>query len=369
MNSLTVVDIRVFNLNSFMLRIINSGIYLEKISYNKNILRCKMYTDDVAKLQKYYKLTIVKSLNFTTIVSAIKRNLLPLISALLGLLLFLILISITVEVNIMSQNDELNKRLAKSLEEQGIKRFSFKKNINELTKIKKQLEEQYIQEIEWLEIKENGMQYIVTLEERKIATPNTEEAYCNVYATTDGIVTRIIARKGNVIASENKYVRAGDILISGDITLNEETKSQVCAKATVFGEVWYKVNLTVPKTYKEKHYTGKNQYNLLFSSGRNDYKIFKSRHKDYDVSTKELISILGKKIILTKEKEYTYTTKNYTEEELNNTVDEIITEKVNLSLAKGEKILYKNILKKSEFDSTIDIEVFVTVEKILGSNE
>ena len=227
MNSLTVVDIRVFNLNGFMLRIINSGIYLEKISYNKNILRCKMYTDDVAKLQKYYKLTIVKSLNFTTIVSAIKRNLLPLISALIGLLLFLILISITVEVNIMSQNDELNKRLAKSLEEQGIKRFSFKKNINELTKIKKQLEEQYIQEIEWLEIKENGMQYIVTLEERKIATPNTEEAYCNVYATTDGIVTRIIARKGNVIASENKYVRAGDILRSDILLFDKKDLEEI----------------------------------------------------------------------------------------------------------------------------------------------
>ena len=38
MNSLTVVDIRVFNLNSFMLRIINSGIYLEKISYNSNYI-------------------------------------------------------------------------------------------------------------------------------------------------------------------------------------------------------------------------------------------------------------------------------------------------------------------------------------------
>ena len=100
--------------------------------------------------------------------------------------------------------------------------------------------------------------------------------------------------------------------------------------------------------------------------GRNDYKIFRSKYKNYDEDTKEIISILGKKLLKTKEREYIFQDKYYEEEEINRKIDEILANKVNLKKNQGEEILYKNILKKTEFDSTIEIEVFVTALAILS---
>jgi len=369
MNKYIIVDIRLYNLNRFLLDAIQKGITIERISYSKNILRCRIKENDLNKISKYYKIKIVKSINKETIFLFIKNNLLLMSSILFGMVLFFFFSSLIIQVDILSTNEELKKNLLKSLDNLEIRRLTFKKSKNKINAIKKRIEDEYKNEIEWLEIKENGMTYEVLLEERKLALPNKEENYCHVTAQRDGLVTKIIARKGNVVVHENSYVREGDTLISGDITFNDEIKSTVCARGTVYGEVWYSVKLTIPKKYEQKNYTGKSKYNLILDSGRNDYKIFRSRFKNYESERKTLISLLGKKIILEKEKEYTYKELFYTEEELTKKIDEIIIEKINLSLEKKERILYKNILKKEEFDSTIDIEIFVTVEKILGSNE
>ena len=43
--------------------------------------------------------------------------------------------------------------------------------------------------------------------------------------------------------------------------------------------------MSLPKTYQEKIYTDKYRYNLELSHNK-DYKIFKSRLKDYDTKRK-----------------------------------------------------------------------------------
>ena len=210
------------------------------------------------------------------------------------------------------------------------------------------------------------MKYIITLEERKKILPNTKNDRCDVIATKDALVTKVIAQSGVVMVKPNTYVRAGDVLISGEIKYNEEVKNTVCAKGIVYGEVWYDVKMSLPKTYQEKIYTDKYRYNLELSHNK-DYKIFKSRLKDYDTKRKTLISILGFKINLLKEEEIIYLTKEYTEEELDIRIDELIQEKVGLKLKEGEEILYKNVLKKELNHSKIDIDVFVTTNIIISN--
>lgn len=366
MNNLIVVNIRVFNLNSFLMNSIKNNIYIERISYQENILKCKIKREDLIKINKYYKVTIVKSFSFASIIFKIKQNYLTILSIIISMFLFLFFKNIIIDINIVSSNEQLSRKLKKSLENYGIYRLSIKKDNNNLTQIKKKIEVDYKDTIEWLEIKNVGMTYLVTLEERKIIKENTRKDYCNIYATKDGIVKKIIATQGNVLAKENQYIRKGDLLISGDINLNEEIKGKTCAMGTVFGEIWYKASISIPKKYQIKNYTGKTQTNFKIDLGRNDYKIFRSKYKNYDEDTKEIISILGKKLLKTKEREYIFQDKYYEEEEINRKIDEILANKVNLKKNQGEKILYKNILKKTEFDSTIEIEVFVTALAILS---
>lgn len=68
MNNLIVVNIRVFNLNSFLMNSIKNNIYIERISYQENILKCKIKREDLIKINKYYKVTIVKSFSFASII-------------------------------------------------------------------------------------------------------------------------------------------------------------------------------------------------------------------------------------------------------------------------------------------------------------
>ncbi len=366
MNNLIIVNVRVFNLNSFLLNAIKNDIYIERISYKNNILKCKIKNDDLEKINKYYKVTIIKAFNLDSVIFAIKQNYLLILSIIFSCFLFFSFKNIIIKVEIVSNNEELAKKLNKSLEEYGLKRLSFKKDEDSLLTVKEKLEDDYKDSIEWLEIKNIGMTYLITLEERKTNSPETNEGYCNVYASRDGVIKKIIATQGNVLVSENQYIRAGDLLISGDISLNEEIKKQTCAKGVVYGEVWYKASISIPKKYQVKNYTGKTQTNFKLDLGRNDYKILRSKYQNYDEETKEIISILGKKLLKTKEIEYIYQDVYYTDMELEQKVDEIIATKVSLKKDQGEKILYKNILKKTDFDSTIDIEVFVTVLGILS---
>ena len=42
MNNLIIVNIRVFSLDNFLMNAIKNNIYIERISYKKNILKCKI---------------------------------------------------------------------------------------------------------------------------------------------------------------------------------------------------------------------------------------------------------------------------------------------------------------------------------------
>ena len=127
MNNLIVVNIRVFNLNSFLMNSIKNNIYIERISYQENILKCKIKREDLIKINKYYKVTIVKSFSFASIIFKIKQNYLIILSIIISMFLFLFFKNIIIDINIVSSNEQLSRKLKKSLENYGIYRLSKKK--------------------------------------------------------------------------------------------------------------------------------------------------------------------------------------------------------------------------------------------------
>lgn len=366
MNDKILVRIKVYNKEQFYIRILERNISLNNIKYKDKYIICKIKESDYKTLSRYYKIEILKEFNTHELFKHLKKYYLEYLSIILGIILFNLFINTICYVDIRTTNRGLASKISKVLDIYNLKRFTLKKDYNYLVKVKQELLKTYPDELEWVEIKNDGMKYIITLEERKKILPNTKNDRCDVIATKDALVTKVIAQSGVVMVKPNTYVRAGDVLISGEIKYNEEVKNTVCAKGIVYGEVWYDVKMSLPKTYQEKIYTDKYRYNLELSHNK-DYKIFKSRLKDYDTKRKTLISILGFKINLLKEEEIIYLTKEYTEEELDIRIDELIQEKVGLKLKEGEEILYKNVLKKELNHSKIDIDVFVTTNIIISN--
>ena len=143
MNNLIVANIRVFNLNSFLIDSIKNNIYIERISYKKNILKCKISKSDLKKISKYYKVIIIKEYNLKSFIKKIKANYLFVLSIIFSFFLFWVFKNIIIKIEIVSNNEELAKELNKYLENYGLERLSFKKSAASLYIIKQKMENEY----------------------------------------------------------------------------------------------------------------------------------------------------------------------------------------------------------------------------------
>ena len=341
-------------------------IDIEIIDNNKKYIKCKININDLDKVRKLYKIKVIKEYSISNMLKTLISKMYYIILIIIGLFLYIFLTNIIVKVDILSNNKEIVKIISKELENNGIKRLSLKKNYIQLIDIKKSLLNKFNDKLEWLEIENIGMTYIIKLEERKSSQIQKDEGYCNIIAESDGYITRILSDQGVILIKSGDLVHENDILITGQISLNEEIKANICAKGLVYAEKWYNVSIDMPTTVKNKKYTNKVRYNLLFSPDNRDFKIFKSRLKNYDSEKIEIISILGKKLYYVKEYEYINEDVILNEDLLNKRIDELIYEKLELNLGDNEHILNKNVLKKEENDSRIKIEIFVTIERLIS---
>ena len=342
------------------------NINFEILENNTKYIICVINKKDIVKFNKLYKYEIISESNYKSMFKILKNKLYYIILIIVGLLLYSYLTNIIVDVNILSNNKELVKDLSKELDNYDIKRLSLKKDFIKINNIKEEILDKYKEKLEWLEIENIGMTYVIKLEERKTSQKQESEGQCNIVALSDGMITRIISDQGVVLVKNNQMVKEGDILITGQINLNEETKANICAKGLVYAEKWYSVSIDIPNTIKKKKYTNRVRYNLLYSPDNRDYKIFKSRFSNYDSEKIEILSLLNKKIYYVKEYEYINEDIKLDEDTLNKRIDDLIYEKLELNLGDNERILSKNVLKKEENNSRIKIELFVTIERLIS---
>ena len=290
-----------------------------------------------------------------------------------GIVLIVFILSIVlinnyiIKVQIIHENRELKDMLYSSLKEMGIKKNSWKKDYDELQDIKRKILEEFKDKIEWIEIENKGLTYIIRLEERKINPIKEIDEYCNVYAMKDGIIKKAIYESGVFLYEENDFVHKGDILISGDIKNNDEIVNKVCARGRVYAEVWYMVSVNVPIEKEVLTRTGKKRYNIkMISSFYNDY-LFRNRLNDYEEDNKRIFKIFNISLYLSKQYEVSKNKVNYSDDEIQKIALEESKKKIQDKLSFGEEIIYQKVLKKEENNSTMNIEVFVTVLEQIGT--
>lgn len=357
------------NINKFIDKCIKRKIELLNINYvdNDNIIVC-IYKEDLDILKKinyYSEITIYKRLGLSRLFFFCKRNLIYLITIIFCACLMSFLENVIFDVNVIHSNKEIIELVNSELNKNGIKPFTLAKSFKNIEKIKSNIIENNPKTLEWLSITRVGMKYVVRVEERIITNVEETKGYCHVVAKKDGMIKKIISKSGEIVAQVNDYVREGDILISGEIHLYDSVKDNVCAKGDVYAEVWYNVNLSIPLTYKEKDYTGNSRYNFIL----NDKKLFKEKYKYYDEENIYSLDIFGFNLKYYKELEYQYILKKYTVDEAIQEGLKQVDEKIMLKLKDDGEIVLKKILKKTQFNSRIDIEVFVvTLENIASNN-
>ena len=277
-----------------------------------------------------------------------------------------LLSNVVFDIDVEHSKSEIRELVLNDLREFGIEKYHFKVSYEEKEKIIKKILKKETERIEWLEIDSIGTKYIVKVEERIKNEPKIDNKTQHIVAKKDAMILEIYADSGEVRVKKNDYVKKGDILISGFITKDEERKKKTKALGTVYGEVWYQVEISLPKVYKEVKYTKKKKKKIQVNFLSKEFLLFDFKpYKTYEEEKKTLlknrllpIEVSYSTIKETKEIEKRYTGNKGEEEAI-----KLAEKKLKEKLGVNDTVISKNILKKKEKDSKIIIDIFFKVKE------
>lgn len=363
------IRIKTTKKTSTLLKLNKINVNIKNISYENEALVLDILDSDLKRTKKYlisYDIEVIDDTGIYKLKQELKRNMLFIISIIFGVILFLILTNIIVDVNVIHENKELRDLLYDALKERGVSPITFKKSYDDYEAIIEDIKNNYKDKIEWLEIDVDGMIIDVRVEERIINNYEEETGFCHIVASKSGIIKSVSTKKGVSLVSTNDFVSKDEILISGEITFNDEVKNNVCANGEVYAEVWYKVNTEVPLNYEETTKTGKMRYNFMIKNNSEEYVILKSRVESPEIENKLLFKIFNLEFYIQKEYEVKRTKKKYTESEAEAKAKDLIHEKLTIKGNKISDIINEKVLKKSTNNDNLDIDMFIAVNEQIG---
>lgn len=355
------------NINNFLKRLINNNINIEKvipISHKEiDLIINYQDLDKVLKLKTIYNIKIVRYYGKLRIIKRIKKDIFILSSLLISLLLIYTLSNVIFKVEVIHSNKNIIKLVTKELEDNGIKKYKFVKNYQEIEKIKKKILEKNKDTLEWLEIIREGTKYTIRVEERIINNKPKDNKIYNIVASKNAVIKNIYAESGEKIRSINTYVKKGDIIISSDITLPNNEKISKTASGKVQGEVWYNINIEYPYQYHEIKYTGNKKKVLVLNLLNKRISFFDfHKYKTFNRNIKYIFNNSVTPISLTYEDEY--------ETNIINEVYDYDTAREKAIAKAKEKLLEKypnieevtdiKIITEEDKETKISLNLFVT---------
>lgn len=355
------------NINNFLKRLINNNINIEKvipISHKEiDLIINYQDLDKVLKLKTIYNIKIIRYYGKLRIIKRIKKDIFILSSLLISLLLIYTLSNIIFKVEVIHSNKNIIKLVTKELEDNGIKKYKFVKNYQEIEKIKNKILEENKDTLEWLEIIREGTKYTIRVEERIINNKPKDNKIYNIVASKNAVIKNIYAESGEKIRSINTYVKKGDIIISSDITLPNNEKIPKTASGKVQGEVWYNINIEYPYQYHEIKYTGNKKKVLVLNLLNKRISFFDfHKYKTFNRNIKYIFNNNITPISLIYEDEY--------ETNIINEVYDYNTAREKAITKAKEKILEKypnikditdiKIIKEEDKKNKISLNLFVT---------
>lgn len=352
------------NIERFIKRLISLDIELLEIKYIKyNEIIVKIFETDLEQIEQVktiYDIELINYYGLKKYMGIIKKNKLIILTIIFSFGFILYLSNTIFSIDVIHNDKNIRELILNELKENDIKIYSNVKNYKYINKVKQKILNKYKDKIEWLEIENSGTKYIVRLEERKINNIENTSTPRNLVASKNALIISVEASSGEIIRNKNDYVRKGDIIVTGDIKLNETVKNKVSALGKVYGEVWYKVIVEYPLKYNEEKITNdvKNTYSIKFLNN----KI--SLYNKY-FTTKESILYQDRVIpfIILKEKKNKVVNIEHTltkEEAINKAID-VSTEKMKSKLSDNEYIIDTKKLKVEANESKIILELFFTV--------
>ena len=367
------LNIKGKNIERFIKRLKTNKIDLLKIEYIKyNEINITIYQKDydkVLELKTIYEMDKVDIYGIIKIKKVINTYKYILIFIALGILLIIFLSNIIFNVQIIHNDSEIRNFLLNELEKYGLKKYRFKKNYQEIQEIKNNILNEYKDKIEWLEIEESGTSYIVRLESRIIPNNEVNNNKQNVVASKSAVIKKIIAENGEIVKNINSYVNKGDIVISGNIYLNDEVKDTVKAEGKIYGEVWYNVNVSYPYIYSEIKELDNYQEIYVLKLFDKTLEFTFNKFEDKRIEEEKILfhPFLPFSLVKQKQKEIETISLVLTSDEAKDKAIEEAIKKMEEQLDEDEKVIDYQILKENIKEDKVVLDIFFTVYENITS--
>ena len=361
------LNIKGKNINRFIKRLRTKKIEILSLKYkNPNEADIIIYKKDyetVLKIKSIYDVTELDVFGLIKIKRKIKISKHLIVLTIIAFAIFLFFTHVIFDVEVIHSNKDIRNLLLNELKAEGIKKLSFKKSYNEISKIKEKILNKYPDKIEWLEIEENGTKYTVRVEERTIVKEDENNTPRNIVAGKDGVLKKVIAEKGDIVKDMNDYVKKGDMIINGELIFNEKVTGKVRAEGKAYAEVWYVTKTEYPfATYTETE-TGKTKevYAIKFLNHTFEFTLHKFKTKKIEEEDIVKHSLIPIKLVKQKQKETKVTDQILTVEEAIDKAKEKAENDIKKNLSKDEYIIRSKYLKSTVKESIVEVEMFFAV--------
>lgn len=362
------LNIKGNNIEKFIKRLKNNNIEILKLKCISNSeINIKIYKKDYEKIIKLKTIYEIEIIDYHGLIKAkinILNNRYVIIFILFSLISLYLITSMIFNIEVITNDSKMENILLDELKDMGISKYRFKKNYLELQKIKNKLLKDHKEELEWIEIENIGTKYIIRYEPRIKNNINEKTPLRHIIAKKDCIIRDMNIFSGQIVKDIDSYVKKGDIIVSGYITLNGNIKDTISSKGIVYGETWYEVTITYPYEYKEVYETGNSKNVFVLKILNKNIELFNfNKYKNKKIKENVLLknNILPIKFVKENQKETIVIYENNTEKELINKAIKYSKNKLEKNLKYKEYIKDYKVLNKIRHNDSITLNIFFNI--------
>ena len=268
---------------SFLNYLIRNKIYVYNVNrIEKSKIQFNIDRENFRKLKKIHRsnkfnIKVKKQTGIPFIAQRIYTYRGMVICAIISLIILMSTSQFVTDVYITAPEGIDTTALKKELYIQGVKPGVYKKSIDR--KIVRENIMVKFNQIAYVSINVKGTNVFVNIT-KKDESQNSEENsnYCNIIATKDGIIEKVVPRSGEAIVEEGDIVKKGDVLVNG---ANTSALPEVWA--TTFYEAKKSSNYIDIKNQRTDN--KKKVYTISFYDKK--FKILRNiKYKDYEIENK-----------------------------------------------------------------------------------
>ncbi|MFD1736597.1 sporulation protein YqfD [Bacillus salitolerans] len=246
------VKIKIYGkgIERFINECVRQNIMIWEVNKQKDSsVTCSLHLSDVHKLRRIVrkndcKLKFLKGGGVPFLIRRAFYNSGFMIGTVFCIFILFILSNMVWGIEIEGAKPETEHIIRKELQAMGIKAGTFQFLVEDVESVQKHLSEK-IQNITWVGVELNGTTYHFQVVEKN--QPKETEYFSprHLVAKKKAIITNMFVEEGQPLVAINDYVKEGDLLVSGFIGKEGQTKV-VSARGEIMGETWYEAHVSVP---------------------------------------------------------------------------------------------------------------------------